>query len=101
MEKDFLQLKIPFFSEILERMESMEKKLEQIAKQSPLEETWLDNQEVAKFLRVTPRTLQNYRDRRMLPFSQIGSKIYYRASDIQKHLEAHYIKSQIRKGGVS
>lgn len=99
--QESFQLTIPFFSEVFEKLDSMEKKLEQIAKQSPLDETWLDNQEVSKLLRVTPRTLQNYRDRRMLPFSQVGSKIYYRASDIQKHLEAHYIKPKIGKGGAS
>lgn len=94
MNEKVFQMKIPFFQEILDRMESMEKKLELMAKQSPLEETWLDNQEVAKLLRVTPRTLQNYRDRGILPFSQVGSKIYYRAADIQKHLDDHYIKGR-------
>ena len=89
-----MQLSLPLFSEVLDKLESMEKKLEQIAKQSPLEETWLDNQEVAKFLRVTPRTLQNYRDQGILPFSQVGSKIYYRASGIKKHLEDHYVKGR-------
>jgi len=91
------QLSIPFFKEVLEKLENMETKLEQIAKQSPLEETWLDNQEVASLLRVTPRTLQNYRDQGILPFSQIGSKIYYRASDIQAHLDKHYINKTERR----
>ena len=89
-----VQLSIPFFKEVLEKLESMERKLEIISKQSPLEETWLDNQEVAKLLKVTNRTLQSYRDQRILPFSQVSSKIYYRASDIQKHLDDHYVKGR-------
>jgi len=52
---------------------------------------WLDNEDVCKLLRVTKRTLQNYRDNFVLPYSQIGKKILYKASDVQKVLEKNYI----------
>lgn len=58
-----------------------------------LEEKWLDNQQVCKILRVSTRTLQDYRDQGVLSFSQYGKKIYYRADDIELHLENHYVKS--------
>jgi hypothetical protein len=38
---------------------------------------WLDNDDVCKLLRVTKRTLQNYRDNFLIPYSQIGKKILY------------------------
>jgi excisionase family DNA binding protein len=59
---------------------------------------WLTGDEVIHLLGVSKRTLQNYRDQRILPFSQSGRKIYYKASDIEAYLEAHYIKSFNKKG---
>jgi hypothetical protein len=56
-----------------------------------LGDEWLDNEDVCKLLRVTKRTLQNYRDNFVLPFSQIGKKILYKASDVQFILEKNYI----------
>jgi hypothetical protein len=56
-----------------------------------LGDQWLDNEDVCKVLRVTKRTLQNYRDNFVLPFSQIGKKILYKASDVQLILEKNYI----------
>jgi hypothetical protein len=56
-----------------------------------LGDEWLDNEDVCKVLRVTKRTLQNYRDNFVLPYSQIGKKILYKASDVQLILEKNYI----------
>jgi len=55
-----------------------------------LEDRWLDIQDVCELLHISKRTLQSYRDKGILPFSQVGAKIYYKANDIQKHLEKHY-----------
>jgi excisionase family DNA binding protein len=60
---------------------------------------WLTGDEICKLLRVSKRTLQNYRDNRVIPFSQIGRKIYYKYSDIVDYLELHYIKPNYQKGG--
>lgn len=60
--------------------------------QPVLGESWLDNEEVCQLLKVTKRTLQNYRDNFVLPYSQIGKKILYKASDVQKVLEQNYIQ---------
>lgn len=53
---------------------------------------WLDTKEVAKLIGVTTRTIQNYRDQGMLPFSQIGRVIRYRAQDIQDFLMEYYVQ---------
>ena len=36
---------------------------------------WMDNQEVCQQLRISPRTLQTFRDNGTLAYSQIGHKI--------------------------
>ncbi|MFR9496349.1 MAG: helix-turn-helix domain-containing protein [Rikenellaceae bacterium] len=47
-------------------------------------EEWLDNQDVCTILNISKRTLQSYRDGGLLSYSQIGHKIYYRPSDVEK-----------------
>ncbi len=60
---------------------------------------WLSSDEVCNLLMISKRTLQNYRFQGTLPFSQVGRKIYYKASDIDEYLEAHYIRSRYQKEG--
>lgn len=56
-----------------------------------LSSTWLDIQETCQLLKVSKRTLQAYRDKGILSFSQIGGKIYFKAADIDEHLKYHYV----------
>jgi len=51
---------------------------------------WLNRQETCNYLNISIRTLQSYRDKGILPFSQIGAKIYYKSSDIESILERNY-----------
>ena len=81
------------YQELLQKIEQINQKLSSIQKSSMNESKWLTNSEVSKLLNVTPRTMQNYRDKGTIPFSQIVNKIYYKASDIDKHLEMHYVKA--------
>ncbi|WP_278844367.1 helix-turn-helix domain-containing protein, partial [Hoylesella timonensis] len=46
--------------------------------------------EVCSQLRLSTRTLQEYRNAGVLPFYKIGGKILYKQSDIQTMLERHY-----------
>jgi excisionase family DNA binding protein len=57
----------------------------------PLHERWLDIYETCQLLKISKRTLQSYRDNGIIPYSKFGGKIYFKASDIQKYLEDHYI----------
>ena len=43
---------------------------------------WMDNEEVCRLLRLSPRTLQTMRDKRLIACSQIGKKFYYRREDV-------------------
>ena len=56
---------------------------------------WLTNDEVLKLLKVSKRTLQTYRDRRVIGFSQFGAKIYYKAEDIEQFLSDKYTQKRI------
>lgn len=62
---------------------------------------WLSPEEVCHILRISKRTLQTYRDSGILPFSQISRKIYFKASDVEEYLEAHYIKANYQKEGAA
>lgn len=62
---------------------------------------WLPSDEVCRLLMISKRTLQSYRDRGILPFAQIGRKIYYKASDIDEYLNLHYIKAAYQKGSAA
>jgi hypothetical protein len=45
---------------------------------------WMDNQAACTILSITPRTLQTYRDNGTIPYTRIGSKIYYRPDDLKR-----------------
>lgn len=48
---------------------------------------WVDAQDVCLLLNISPRTLQSYRERGLVPYTQIDRKIYYKSQDIQKLLK--------------
>lgn len=59
---------------------------------------WFDNQQVCLLLDISPRTLQSYRDRGVLPFSQVGQKCYYKESDIKKLVQRSKVEAKPMKG---
>jgi hypothetical protein len=87
---DALNITVENFKELINKVDLLMKQVENLSSTYPLSERWLDIQETCILLKVSKRTLQSYRDNGVLSFSQIGSKIYYRAADIQSHLEKHY-----------
>jgi len=59
------------------------------SKHSP-EDIFLDNQEFIQLMNLSKRTAQNWRDNGTIAYSQIGSKIYYRMSDVKALLDKFY-----------
>lgn len=57
-------------------------------------ETFLSNRDAAKCLKVSIRTLQEWRDTGVIPYIQIKCKIIYRQSDIEKLLQTYYNKER-------
>ena len=53
-------------------------------------EHFLTGKEVCERLYISPRTLQDYRDRKVIPYTQIAGKILYRLSDLQRILKENY-----------
>jgi len=53
-------------------------------------ERYLTDKEVSQRFRLSRRTLQDYRDQGRIPYCQLGGKILYRESDIQKVLDKGY-----------
>lgn len=85
------------FQVIINHITEINVKLNEIGKQHPLTDKWLDNQEVCELLKSSPRTLQYYRDNDIIPFSQFKSKIYYKAKDIEDFLLSNYSNSAKKK----
>jgi len=54
------------------------------------EDLFFDNLEFIQLMNISKRTAQIWRDNKIIGFSQVGSKIYYKLSDIQKLLKSNY-----------
>lgn len=87
-----IQFEIPGFDELNNRIEELRKQIEELS-QEKFCSSWLDNREFCKLLGISTRTAQNYRDRGMITFSQIGPKIYYKQAEIEAFLEQYKVKA--------
>ena len=47
-------------------------------------ERWLTGEEVCGQLRISPRTLQSLRDRRLIGYSQINRRFYYKPEEVKR-----------------
>ncbi len=59
-------------------------------------ERFLTDKEVSERLKISRRSLQDYRTSGQIPYIQLGGKVLYRESDIQKMLDDGY-KESFRK----
>ena len=53
--------------------------------------TWIEGKKVPELLGISPKTFQTWRNKRVIPFSQFGSKIYLKLEDINTLLESNII----------
>lgn len=78
---------------VLSALEGVSKRIKEVTQtHKPLfgGEHFLTGKEVCERLYISPRTLQDYRDRRIIPYTQFAGKILYKASDLEKFLEDNY-----------
>ena len=78
---------------VLSAISSMSKRIKEVAQtHKPLfgGEHFLTGKEVCERLYISPRTLQDYRDRKIIPYTQFTGKILYKASDLERLLEKNY-----------
>lgn len=53
-------------------------------------ERYLTSEELCSILKISRRTLQDYRNNGILPFIQLPGKVLFRESDIRKVLEERF-----------
>ena len=71
---------------MLDGIESMNEK----SKASFGNERFMTDKEVSAWLKVSRRTLQDYRSNGMIAYYQLGGKILYKESDIEKMVMSGY-----------
>ena len=86
MEADDMQVVLSAISGVSKRI----KEVAQTHKPLFAGEHFLTGKEVCELLYISPRTLQDYRDKRIIPYTQFAGKILYKASDLEKMLEENY-----------
>ncbi len=88
---EVLTIQSEAFQELICKLDAINHRL--TAKEKEPKEKWLDNQEFMLLMKVSKRTAQHYRDSGIISFSQIGSKIFYKLSDVEELLKKHYNKA--------
>ena len=59
---------------------------------SEAKKRWIKTNDVVRILKVSPGTIQTLRLNGMIPFSKIGSVIFYDINDIEKLLEENKVR---------
>jgi hypothetical protein len=78
------------YKEIIDEIKGIKDLLKEKDISNPLSERWLVNEDLCKTLKISKRLLQSYRDKKLIPYSKISGKIYYRAKDIDNWIQKHY-----------
>ena len=83
------ELEVGFIGKLDALLEGIEK-MGPGCKASPSNEQFLTDKEVSAWLKVSRRTLQDYRNNGMIPYYQLGGKILYKESDIERMVMSGY-----------
>ena len=82
-----------FIDNVEQKLETLEKILRDKNEQE-INSQWIESVKIPKILGISLKTWQTYRDKRLIPFSQIGSKIFVKREDLENFMNSHYIKSK-------
>lgn len=74
----------------LDRLSSSLERLFSSRKPTLNGESFYTDEELSKKLKISRRSLQDYRNEGRVPYVKLGGKILYRSSDIEKLLEEGY-----------
>lgn len=83
------ELEVGFIGQLDALLEGIER-MDASHKASPSNEQFLTDKEVSAWLKVSRRTLQDYRNNGMIAYYQLGGKILYKESDIEKMMVSGY-----------
>jgi hypothetical protein len=90
---EVITIEVRAYKELLQLIKEIKSSVDSKNRKQPLSDIWLDIQETCQLLKISKRTLQFYRDQKLISFSQINGKIYFKASDIDLLLQKHYKKA--------
>ena len=79
------------FTDLMTKLDTIQNQIS--LKSDGKKETFLDNQEFLLLLKISKRTAQTWRDEGKISFSQVGNKIYYKLSDVEKLMQENYNKA--------
>lgn len=84
-DMEFVGIEKQLFEELVRKFEYFEHRVMEICNRENDRtlHKWMDNQDVCRYLNISPRTLQTLRDNGTLLFSQINHKIFYKPEDVQ------------------
>ncbi len=100
MEYETINKETPEMKQLISGIREVSKRIREIAQtHRPLfgGEIYLTGRKVCEHLFISPRTLQDYRDKGFIPYTQIAGKILYRLSDINRLLQENYINRNLRQ----
>ena len=83
------ELEVGFIGKLDALLEGIAK-MDASCKASPSNEQFLTDKEVSAWLKVSRRTLQDYRNNGMIAYYQLGGKILYKESDIERMVMSGY-----------
>ncbi|WP_228479082.1 helix-turn-helix domain-containing protein [Flavobacterium soyangense] len=87
---------MPYYTPTEEMLEKIHSRISELAlnvktkQHLEPEDVFFDSQEFMLLMNISKRTAQQWRDNKVIGFSQIGNKIYYRLCDIQELLKENY-----------
>ena len=83
------------YMELINRLDDITKRLDN--KNESTKDKFMDNQEFQTLMKISKRTAQTWRDEGRISFSQVGNKIYYKLSDVEKFLDGNYNKAFLKR----
>ena len=92
MEHEIVNKETPEMKQLISGIKEMTKRLKEISEtHRPLfrGEIYLTGREVCERLFISPRTLQDYRDKKIIPYTQFAGKILYKESDLERLLDKY------------
>lgn len=85
--------RVKFFFLSLDRLSSTMERLFSGRKTTLNGESFYTDKELSKKLKISRRSLQDFRNEGRIPYIKLGGKVLYRSSDIEKLLQDGYQKA--------
>ena len=54
-----------------------------------IDSEWIENDELSRLLPLSKRQLKGFRERGLLGHTMIGSKVYYKRSEVERFIKKH------------